>query len=128
MDDVKALVFDVFGTLVDWRTCVARESRKVLESLGYTLDWTAFADAWRRQYQPAMQEVRSGQLPYVKLDLIHRRMLDRIRPKFGLQALNEPAMAELNLAWHRLDAWPGVTVGMRRLRQRFRLAPARCPD
>ena len=123
MDGVKALVFDVFGTLVDWRTCVARESKKVLEPLGYKLDWIAFADAWRGEYQPAMEEVRSGQLPYVKLDSIHRRMLDRIRPKFGLQDLNEPTMAELNLAWHRLDAWPGVPAGLRRLRQRFLLAP-----
>jgi 2-haloacid dehalogenase len=121
--EVKALVFDVFGTLVDWRTCVARESKKLLEPLGYGLDWIAFADAWRGEYQPAMEEVRSGQLPYVKLDAIHRRMLDRIRPRFGLQDLDEPTMAELNLAWHRLDAWPGVSTGMRRLRQRFLLSP-----
>jgi 2-haloacid dehalogenase len=120
---VKALIFDVFGTLVDWRTCVARESGRVLGPLGYQLDWIAFADAWRGEYQPAMEEVRSGQLPYVKLDAIHRRMLDRIRPKFGLQDLGEQAMAELNLAWHRLDAWPGVTRGLARLRQRFLLAP-----
>jgi 2-haloacid dehalogenase len=123
MDGVRALVFDVFGTLVDWRTCVARESRKVLEPLGYKLDWIAFADAWRGEYQPAMEEVRSGQLPYVKLDVVHRRMLDRIRPKFGLKDLNEPTMAELNLAWHRLDAWPGVSAGLRRLRTRFLLSP-----
>jgi 2-haloacid dehalogenase len=123
MGEVKALVFDVFGTLVDWRTCVAREGKKVLEPLGYKLDWIAFADAWRGEYQPAMEEIRSGALPYVKLDHIHRRMLDRIRPKFGLEKLDEPTMAELNLAWHRLDAWPGVTAGMRRLRQKYLLAP-----
>jgi 2-haloacid dehalogenase len=123
MVEVKALVFDVFGTLVDWRTCVARESKKVLEPMGHQLDWIAFADAWRGEYQPAMEEVRSGKLPYVKLDDIHRRMLDRIRPKFGLQQLDEPTMAELNLAWHRLDAWPGVTAGLLRLRQRYLLAP-----
>lgn len=123
IDGVKALVFDVFGTLVDWRTCVARESKKVLDPLGYKLDWIAFADAWRGEYQPAMEEVRSGQLPYVKLDIVHRRMLDRIRPKFGLQKLDEPTMAELNLAWHRLDAWPGVAAGLRRLRQRYLLSP-----
>ena len=123
MGEVKALVFDVFGTLVDWRTCVARESQKVLGPMGHKLDWIAFADAWRGEYQPAMEEVRSGKLPYVKLDHIHRRMLDRIRPKFGLQDLDEPTMAELNLAWHRLDAWPGVTAGLLRLRSKFLLSP-----
>ncbi|HEX4986005.1 MAG TPA: haloacid dehalogenase type II [Burkholderiales bacterium] len=123
MVDVKALVFDVFGTLVDWRTCVARESKKVLEPLGHKIDWISFADAWRGEYQPAMEEIRSGRLPYVKLDVVHRRMLDRIRPKFGLQDLDDATMVELNLAWHRLDAWPGVSAGMRRLRRRFLLAP-----
>lgn len=123
MNDVKAMVFDVFGTLVDWRTCVARESRKVLEPLGYKLDWIAFADAWRGEYQPAMEEVRSGKLPFSKLDIIHRRMLERIRARFDLQSLDEPVLAELNLAWHRLDAWPGVTDGLHRLRRRFLLAP-----
>lgn len=123
MVEVKALVFDVFGTLVDWRTCVARESKKVLEPMGYKLDWIAFADAWRGEYQPAMEEIRSGALPYVKLDHIHRRMLDRIRPNFGLEKLDEPTMAELNLAWHRLDAWPGVAAGLRRLRRKYLLAP-----
>lgn len=123
MDDVKALVFDVFGTLVDWRGGVARESRRVLEPLGYKLDWIAFADAWRAEYQPAMEEVRAGRIPFSKLDIVHRRMLDRIRPLFGLDSLAEPILAELNLAWHRLDAWPGVSEGLHRLRKRFLLAP-----
>jgi 2-haloacid dehalogenase len=123
MEGVKALVFDVFGTLVDWRNGVARESKAVLEPQGYKLDWIALADAWRAEYQPAMEEVRSGQLPYVKLDVVHRRMLDRIRPRFGLQKLDEPTMATLNLAWHKLDAWPDTTAALYRLRQRFLLAP-----
>ena len=123
MQNVKALVFDVFGTLVDWRNGVARESQRVLEPLGHKLDWIAFADAWRAQYQPSMEEVRSGRLPFSKLDIIHRRMLDLVRPKFGLENLDEPTMRELNLAWHRLDAWPDVPGAMQRLRKRFFLAP-----
>jgi 2-haloacid dehalogenase len=123
MDDVKALFFDVFGTLVDWRTGVAREARTMLEPLGYSLDWLAFADAWRAEYQPGMEEVRAGRIPFSRLDVIHRRMLDRIRPRFGLQRLDEAVLRELNLAWHKLDAWKDVTPGLHRLRRRFWLAP-----
>jgi len=123
MDGVKAMFFDVFGTLVDWRSGVAHESKIVLEPLGYKLDWTSFADAWRAEYQPAMEEVRSGRIPFSKLDVIHRRMLDRIRPRFGLESLGELALQQLNLAWHRLDAWKGVSAGLHRLHTRFLLAP-----
>ncbi len=123
MVDVKALFFDVFGTTVDWRSGVAREAKSILGARGYALDWPAFADAWRAEYQPGMEEVRSGRIPFSKLDVIHRRMLERIRPKFGLEQVGEPILRELNLAWHRLDAWPEVPAGLRRLRQRFLLAP-----
>lgn len=120
---VKALIYDVFGTLVDWRTGVARESKAILEPRGHKLDWIAFADAWRAEYQPAMEEVRAGRIPFSPLDVIHRRMLERIRPKFGLEKVEEPVLQELNLAWHKLDAWPGVTAGLKRLRTRYLLAP-----
>ena len=120
---IKALFFDVFGTLVDWRTGVARESRTILQPLGYELDWVAFAGAWRAEYQPGMEEIRSGKLPFAKLDVLHRRMLERIRTRFGLQTLSEPVLQELNLAWHRLDAWPDVPAALQRLRKRFLLAP-----
>jgi 2-haloacid dehalogenase len=123
MDAVKALLFDVFGTLVDWRGGVARESKIILEPLGYNLDWNGFADAWRAEYQPAMDEVRAGRVPFSKLDVIHRRMLDRIRPRFGLTSLDERTLQTLNLAWHRLEAWPGVTAALHRLRGRYVLAP-----
>ena len=79
----KALFFDVFGTLVDWRTSVARESEKILAPLGYKLDWIAFADAWRGEYQPGMEEVRSGRQPFAKLDVLHRRNLVRLLPRFA---------------------------------------------
>jgi 2-haloacid dehalogenase len=119
----KALFFDVFGTLVDWRTGVARESRSILEPLGHSLDWLELATAWRAEYQPAMEEVRSGRIPFCRLDVIHRRMLDRIVPRFRLEALGEDAKRELVLAWHRLDAWGDVAPGLARLRKRFLLAP-----
>ncbi len=122
-ENIKALIFDVFGTLVDWRTGVARESRKILEPMGYSLDWIAFADAWRAEYQPGMEEIRAGRKPFSKLDVVHRGMLERIRPRFGLEKLDEPVLQELNLAWHRLDAWPGVTQGLHRLHRRFLLGP-----
>jgi 2-haloacid dehalogenase len=119
----KALFFDVFGTLVDWRTSIAREASIILEPLGYQLDWLAFADAWRDQYQPAMEEVRSGRIPFSKLDVLHRHNLERIMPRFGISALAEDVARNLNLAWHRLEAWPDVPPGLARLKRRCRLAP-----
>ena len=76
MQTPKALFFDVFGTLVDWRTSIAREAEAILKPLGHSLDWLAFADAWRGEYQPAMEEIRSGRLPFCKLDVLHRRNLE----------------------------------------------------
>jgi 2-haloacid dehalogenase len=120
---VKALFFDVFGTLVDWRTSIAREVRALLEPRGHALDWAAFADAWRDEYQGAMEEVRAGRIGFCKLDVLHRRNLDRILPRFGLEALDEADRRRLNLAWHSLDAWPEVPTALHRLRRRYRLAP-----
>ena len=120
---VRALFYDVFGTLMDWRTSVARDAERVLGPLGYNLDWLAFAEAWRAEYQPGMEEVRSGRIPFSKLDVLHRRNLERILPRFGLEGLSEDVLADLNLAWHRLDAWPEVPAAMARLKQKFWLAP-----
>lgn len=121
--DVKALLFDVFGTLVDWHGSVAREAEALLKPRGYALDWAALANAWRDQYQGAMEEVRSGRKPFCKLDVLHRQNLDRVLPRFGVNALSEDELRDLNLAWHRLDAWPDVPPGLARLRQRYLLAP-----
>ena len=123
LNGIRALFFDVFGTVVDWRSSVAREAQTLLQPLGHSLDWIAFADAWRRQYQPGMEEVRSGRLAFSKLDVIHRRMLDRIRPQFGLENLHETVVQELTLAWHKLDAWPDAPASLHRLSRRFFLAP-----
>ena len=119
----KALFFDIFGTIVDWRGGIAREAEILLAPLGHKLDWHAFADAWRDEYQPGMEEVRSGAVPFCRLDVIHRRNLERILPRFGLAGLDEAARTELNLAWHRLDGWPDSAPGLARLRERFRIAP-----
>ena len=120
---VKALFFDVFGTLVDWRTSVAREAEKVLGDLGFSLDWLAFADAWRDEYQPGMEEVRSGRLPFSKLDVLHRANLVRMAPRFGLDGLSDEVLDDLTQVWHRLDAWPEVPAGLKRLKTKFRIAP-----
>jgi 2-haloacid dehalogenase len=122
-DKPKALLFDVFGTLVDWRTSIARESEQVLKPLGVAVDWLAFADAWRGEYQGAMDQVRDGHIPFCKLDILHRRNLELIMPRFNISGIAENALQYLNLAWHRLDAWPDVPPGMARLRRRHLLAP-----
>jgi 2-haloacid dehalogenase len=123
LSSVKALFFDVFGTLVDWRTSVAREAEAILGTLGYDLDWIAFADAWRGEYQPGMEEVRAGRISFLKLDILHRRNLVRLLPRFGLQNLSDEVLDDLTLVWHRLDAWPDVPVAMARLKKKFWVAP-----
>ena len=115
LDDVQTLIFDVFGTLVDWRSCIAREVRAALAVHDPAVDGEAFADAWRARYQPTMEEVRSGAIPFSKLDVLHRRNLDHVLQALGLDAVPEAARAELNRAWHRLDAWPDVGPGLARL-------------
>jgi 2-haloacid dehalogenase len=120
---VKALFFDVFGTLVDWRSSIAREAKALLEPKSFVLDWLAFADAWRGEYQGAMDEVRSGRIPFCKLDVLHRRNLELVLPRFHVENLSEADRRDLNLAWHRLDAWPDVSRGLHRLKRRHMIAP-----
>ena len=120
---VKALFFDVFGTVVDWRTSIARETEAILKPKGFSLDWIAFADAWRGEYQPGMEDVRSGKIPFSKLDVLHRRNLERILPRFRISGLDEATLADLNRAWHRLDGWPDAAPGLHRLHKKFLLAP-----
>jgi len=120
---VKALFFDVFGTLVDWRGSIAREAEALLKPKGLALDYPAFADAWRGEYQGAMEEVRAGRIAFCKLDVLHRRNLELTLKRFGVADLSEDDKRKLNLAWHRLDAWPDVARGLTRLKRNYLLAP-----
>lgn len=116
---VRALVFDTFGTLVDWRSGIAHEAERLLPGV----DGGAFADAWRGCYQPAMETVRSGARPFVDLDVLQAKSLDVLLPRFGFGTLSKALRREMVLAWHRLDAWPEVPEAMARLRRAHILAP-----
>jgi 2-haloacid dehalogenase len=123
---VQALVFDVFGTVVDWRSGVARALAEFLPAYGRAdLDPFALADAWRRRYQPAMEEVRSGRRPFTRLDVLHRENLELVLRENGMDvsAMAEADLDHLNRAWHRLDPWPDVLLALYRLKRRFFLAP-----
>jgi 2-haloacid dehalogenase len=115
--DVQALVFDVFGTVVDWRSGVAREVRRLLPGV----DAEAFADAWRERYAPSMERVRRGECEWAELDTLHRESLDALLVELK-EDPDEATRAELVLAWHRLDPWPDAVEGLTRLRERFVLA------
>jgi len=120
---VKALAFDMFGTVLDWRTGIARETEAILKPRGYRLDWLSFADAWRGEYEPSMTPIRDGKRPFVVLDVLHRENLERVLPKFGVEGLPEAIKHDLALSWHRLDGWPDVAAGMAALGRHFFLAP-----
>jgi 2-haloacid dehalogenase len=123
--DVQALVFDVFGTVVDWRSGVSRESTAFLARYAPGADPAAFADAWRRRYSPAMEEVRSGRRPFVRLDVLHLENLRATLPEFGIDPAGIPPaeLEALNLAWRKLDPWPDAVPGLARLKRRFIIAP-----
>jgi 2-haloacid dehalogenase len=120
--DVQALTFDVFGTVVDWRSGVAREVEAMLAPKGHRLDWTAFADRWRARYQPAMERVRRGDRPFTVLDCLHRENLIELLKEDRIDNLSDAEVDHLNRAWHRLDPWPDAIEGMTRLKRRFILA------
>jgi 2-haloacid dehalogenase len=123
MPAVKALVFDVFGTVVDWRTSVTQEVEALARRKGLKVDGAKFADAWRAGYGPTMDRVRTGALPWTKLDGLHRLMLDKVLVDFGVTGLSEAETGALNRAWHRLGPWPDAVAGLTRLKQRFIIAP-----
>ena len=118
---LRALLFDVFGTVVDWRSGIAREAAPFLARHRIGADPHAFADAWRGRYQPAMEEVRSGRRPFTRLDVLHRESLEATLREFGADPARLPAeeLDTLNHAWHRLDPWPDSVPGLVRLRRRF---------
>ena len=115
----RALLFDVFGTVVDWRSSIAREVQAALAGHPAPVDSEAFADRWRALYQPAMARVRSGEIDFVPLDELHRENLDQVLAEFSVDHLGESEKVQLNLAWHRLDAWPDAVAGLERLKSRY---------
>ena len=119
---VQALTFDVFGTVVDWRGSIIREGEALGAAHGLAVDWAAFADAWRGGYRPSMARVRSGELPWTKLDALHRMILDELLVKCGISTLSEADKQHWNRVWHRLTPWPDSVPGLTRLRQHYVLA------
>jgi 2-haloacid dehalogenase len=122
LQGVKALTFDVFGTVVDWRSSIVREGRALGERKGLSVDWEAFADAWRGGYGPSMARVRSGELPWMTIDQLHRLILDGLLVKFEIKGLSEGEIADFNRAWHRLDPWPDAVEGLTRLKRKYVIA------
>jgi 2-haloacid dehalogenase len=122
--DIRACLFDVFGTVVDWRSSVSRDLAAFAASRGLPpLDWLEFTVEWRKLYQPSMEEVRSGRRPFTVLDALHRESLVVLLARYRLTGLPEPDIDHMNRAWHRLDPWPDVLEGLARLKRRRIIAP-----
>lgn len=122
LSDIRALTFDVFGTVVDWRSSVAREAEALLAPKGVSLDWGDFADGWRARYAPAMAQVRRGERPWTVLDDLHRENLIGLLQERGIGGLTDDEIDHLNHAWHRLDPWPDTLEGLTRLKRKFIIA------
>jgi 2-haloacid dehalogenase len=122
--DIHACLFDVFGTVVDWRTSVSRDLAAFAKEKGISgVDWLEFAVEWRKLYQPAMEEVRSGRRVWTILDVLHHESLDKLISRYGIKRLSEADIEHMNRAWHRLDPWPDAVEGLRRLKTKFIIAP-----
>jgi 2-haloacid dehalogenase len=122
--DIRACLFDVFGTVVDWRTSVSRDLAAFGKQKGISdIDWLEFAVEWRKLYQPAMEEVRSGKRAFTILDLLHRESLDKLIARYRLKGLAEADIDHLNRVWHRLDPWPDAIPGLLRLKKKLVIAP-----
>ena len=117
--EIVALTFDVFGTVVDWRTSVIREGEMLSQEKGFAVDWGEFADRWRGGYGPSMNRVRTGELPWTKIDVLHRMVLDELIVEYGLTGLSEEETDHLNRVWHRLIPWPDTVRGLHRLRSQY---------
>jgi 2-haloacid dehalogenase len=121
--DLGALVFDVFGTVVDWRSTIIREGEALGREKGFEVDWPAFVDAWRGRYAPSMDRVRGGEIPWTNLDALHRASLEELLDEFGVESLSEEEKDRFNRVWHRLDPWPDAVEGLTRLKERYVIAP-----
>ncbi|HXT81092.1 MAG TPA: haloacid dehalogenase type II [Acetobacteraceae bacterium] len=118
-----AIVFDTFGSVVDWRSSLIAELTRFGETRGIAADWTALVDGWRAAYHPSMDRVRKGQQPWVKLDALHRASLDRLVAEAGIKGLTEADLDHINRGWHRLKPWPDSVPGLTRLKTRFIIGP-----
>ena len=123
LKNVKAMTFDVFGTVVDWRSSIARESKMVGDQKGFDLDWDDFADKWRAGYGPSMNKVRTGELPWTKIDVLHRMILDELLSEYNITNLTESEKDHFNRAWHRLDPWPDSVPGLTELKKNYVISP-----
>jgi 2-haloacid dehalogenase len=119
----SAIVFDTFGTVVDWRSSLIEDLTEYGNGRGIRADWAALVDAWRQAYQPSMQRVRTGELPWTKLDDLHRGSLDRLVAEHGIAGLTEDDLRHINLGWHRLMPWPDSVPGLTRLKRKFIIGP-----
>ena len=115
----RALAFDVFGTVVDWRSSIIRELEEFGQRHGLQQDWPSFADNWRAGYAPAMDRVRRGELPWTRIDDLHRMILEELLGAAGITSICDEEIDELNRAWHRLDPWPDSVPGLTRLKEKF---------
>ena len=120
--EVKALTFDVFGTVVDWYGSIVAEGEKFRNTHNIDIDWAQFALKWRAGYGPAMDKVRRGELPWLNIDALHRRILNRLLDTFEITGLSETEKDYLNRVWHRLKPWPDAVDGLERLRKQYIVA------
>ncbi|MGV0774200.1 haloacid dehalogenase type II [Mycolicibacterium elephantis] len=115
----RALAFDVFGTVVDWRSSVIAELKAFGRRHDAHRDWAAVADSWRAGYVPAMDRVRRGELPWMTIDDLHRMILVELLEAVGLDSVGDDEVDHLNRAWHRLDPWPDSVTGLERLKRQY---------
>ena len=123
LKNVKAMTFDVFGTVVDWRSSISKEAKTLGKKKGFDLDWDNFADKWRAGYGPSMNKVRTGELPWTKIDVLHRMILDDLLEESGITNLTESEKEHFNRAWHRLDPWPDSVPGLTELKKNYVISP-----
>ena len=119
----KALLFDTFGTVVDWRGSIIEEGTAWGRARGLEVDWARFADRWRADYAPSMNKVRRGELPWTKIDVLHRMTLEDLLKEFGIEGLTEEEKDRWNRVWHRLKPWPDAVPGLTRLKKKYIIAP-----
>src|SRR3954463_1667967 len=122
--EIKACLFDVFGTVVDWRTSVTRDLQEFARRKGIGgIDWLEFAVEWRKLYQPSMDEVRSGRRAFTILDVLHRESLVTLVERYDIKGWSDSEVDHANRAWHRLDPWHDVVEGLGRLKKKKIIAP-----